>query len=141
MPRKLVVDPSRHAADAGYKRLTPGCLAASAVPSLTQGKKRKRTFEVPTEPETPAATTFPAPLVLPGDELSYDPEYPAQSLTEWISEEERNAVTPRRKIIYLAAPPILLPIPKGWSSTEPCSPQAPTESLTDLARRRRPQKA
>ncbi|KAK4994477.1 hypothetical protein LTR66_005496 [Elasticomyces elasticus] len=118
---KLVVNPSPHAADAGYKRLTPGCFAASAVHSLTQGKKRKRTFGVPTEPETPAATTFPAPLVLPGDELSYDPEYPAQSLTEWISEEERNAVTPRRRTIYLAAPPQVAPdmsLMATWSKAQ-----------------------
>ncbi|KAK4982753.1 hypothetical protein LTR50_007597 [Elasticomyces elasticus] len=106
---KLIVDPSPYAAEAGYRRSAPDCLAAAAIPSLAQGKKRKRTFEAPTEPETSAATTFPAPLVLPEDELSYDPEYPAQSVTEWTSEEERNAVTPLRKIIYLAASPQVAP--------------------------------
>jgi archaemetzincin len=50
---------------------------------------------------------FPAPLVLPEDKLALDPECPPQSLLEWQEEEERNEVTPERKTIYIASPPLV----------------------------------
>lgn len=49
--------------------------------------------------------SFPAPLVLPGDDLALDPEYPPQSFQEWLDEEERNPVTPKRKTIYFLEAP------------------------------------
>lgn len=51
--------------------------------------------------------TFPAPLVLPEDELSFDPAYPPQSLRSWALLKERNKVTQDRKAIYLARPPVI----------------------------------
>jgi archaemetzincin len=50
-------------------------------------------------------TTFPAPLVLPADDLSLDPGYPPQSLREWLCEEDRNEVSHGKDVIYVAAPP------------------------------------
>ena len=47
---------------------------------------------------------FPAPLVLPGDELSYDP-YGPQSLSSWAREKQRNEVTKRRNVIYVVSKP------------------------------------
>ncbi|KAK3623313.1 hypothetical protein LTR56_021692 [Elasticomyces elasticus] len=52
-----------------------------------------------------AASTFPAPLVLPGDELSWDPKYPPQSARAWKQAKERNAVTAQRRKIYVVGPP------------------------------------
>lgn len=49
--------------------------------------------------------SYPAPLVLPEDDLALDPNYPAQSLLSWQRLEERNSVTRRRNVIYVAAPP------------------------------------
>ncbi|KAG5644538.1 hypothetical protein DXG03_008192 [Asterophora parasitica] len=49
--------------------------------------------------------SFPAPLVLPGDDLFLDPGHPAQGLRSWLREEDRNEVTPQRNVIYVAAPP------------------------------------
>ena len=49
--------------------------------------------------------SFPAPLVLPSDDLSLDPRYPPQSLRSWIREKDRNKVTDERRTIYVAAPP------------------------------------
>jgi archaemetzincin len=49
--------------------------------------------------------TFPGPLVLPGDEIAEDPEYPPQSLQEWVDEEDRNPVTPKRRTVYVVPPP------------------------------------
>ncbi|KAF3930995.1 Archaemetzincin-2 [Dactylellina cionopaga] len=55
----------------------------------------------------PALTTFPAPLILPGDDLSYDPKYPTQSLLSWKRLKERNPVTQRRSKIYHLSLPVL----------------------------------
>lgn len=49
--------------------------------------------------------TYPAPLVLPGDELSLDPLCPLQSLRSWLRSEDRNEVRTERNVIYVAAPP------------------------------------
>ena len=53
----------------------------------------------------PLASTFPAPSVLPGDELFHDPECPAQSVQAWIDQEERNVVTKTRNTVYVVPPP------------------------------------
>lgn len=65
--------------------------------------------------DSPSA--FPAPLVVPDDDLDIDPEWPPQSVKEWHQEEERNPVTSKKKTIYLVAPPIItddMAAMKGW---------------------------
>lgn len=52
--------------------------------------------------------TFPAPLILPDDELWLDPEYPPQSILSWSRDKERNAVTRKRNIIYIVQAPSLM---------------------------------
>lgn len=59
------------------------------------------------EIELPAASTFPAPLVLPGDELFCDPEYPPQSVQDWVEGPERKKVTSKRRTIYVIGPPMV----------------------------------
>ncbi|KAF4548153.1 Hypothetical protein D9617_31g063890 [Elsinoe fawcettii] len=49
--------------------------------------------------------SFPGPLVLPHDDLNYDPEWPPQSCKEWLEEPERNAITQERKTLYIASVP------------------------------------
>jgi archaemetzincin len=49
--------------------------------------------------------TFPAPLLLPGDDLSEDPEYPPQSFQEWLDEEDRNPVSSKRQTVYVITAP------------------------------------
>ena len=64
-------------------------------------------------------STFPAPLVLPGGELAHDPEYPPQSVQEWIDEEARNEVTKRHRTIYLVPPPSIsdeVPFVNTWTA-------------------------
>lgn len=48
---------------------------------------------------------FPAPLVLPGDDLALDPNSPPQSLASWLREKHRNKFTPERKTLYVANVP------------------------------------
>ncbi len=85
--------PSTHAAEVGFRKPTPQ-QQESAI------GKRKRILDDRTCP-----TSFPAPLVLPGDELSLDPLYPGQTLDDWRSEDNRNEVTREKNVIYIAAPP------------------------------------
>ncbi|KAL5362813.1 hypothetical protein BJX96DRAFT_186403 [Aspergillus floccosus] len=49
--------------------------------------------------------TFPAPLILPDDDLALDPDYPPQSFQEWLDDGDRNEITPSRKTVYVVAPP------------------------------------
>jgi archaemetzincin len=53
------------------------------------------------------AACYPAPLVLPDDELAHDPGYEGQSLRSWIDLGARNAVTARRKTLYVAKAPVI----------------------------------
>lgn len=53
----------------------------------------------------PPASTFPPPIVVPGDELFQDPDYSSQTVQEWIDLEQRNKVTNTRRTIYVVAPP------------------------------------
>lgn len=82
---------SSHANDVGYQRLTPQQRATAA------GKKKPERDE--------SEDVFPAPLVLPGDELSYNPDYPPQCLRSWTRLKERNEVTKRRNVLYVVGPP------------------------------------
>ena len=88
----LTYYPSSHAAHAGYRGYTPAQLRTAAGRTKNSSKN-----ELP--------STFPAPLVLPGDDLALDPRYPPQSFRRWLREKDRNDMTPKRRIIYVAAPP------------------------------------
>lgn len=104
MHRTLTFTPSSHAPIAGYKQPTAFQRAAATNPSGAIPKSRSKSSQTQNGEEI-KASTFPAPLVLPGDELSWDPDYPAQSVKEWIEEEDRNEVTEERRVLYMVSPP------------------------------------
>lgn len=117
---------SSHANDVGYKRLTPQQRATAA------GKKKPERDE--------SEDVYPAPLVLPGDELSYNPDYPPQSLRSWIRLKERNEVTKRRDVLYVVGPPSMAAdvafvqdwsLPKGTGNIKHDS--SPQPSVKDVA--------
>ncbi|KAK6333669.1 hypothetical protein TWF730_003853 [Orbilia blumenaviensis] len=90
---KLHLAVSPHATDVGYTQPTPTVLSKATTTA------RKITTPLP------PPTTFPAPLVLPNDDLSLDPKYPSQSLLSWKRLKERNPITPiRNKIYHLTLP-------------------------------------
>lgn len=95
----LVTGTSAHGNEAGYQRPDWKRRVAATTPS---GRFPKDGLEQ--EPGT-LAFAFPGPLVLPGDDLAYDPSHPPQSLRSWSSLKERNKVTYNRKTIYVARPP------------------------------------
>lgn len=92
--QSLFFAPSCHANDVGYKR-----------PSITERQRAAsldaESFSAPVLDDA----VFPAPLVLPDDDLSIDPEYPAQSIQSWNTDKDRNIVTKERRTIYVASPP------------------------------------
>jgi len=93
---------STHATEAGYCRPTAQRRTAAISPqgvSLTT--KRTKTVDDLTDD----SSSFPAPLVLPNDELSLDPRCPPQSMRAWIRSKDRNKVTPAKSTIYVASPP------------------------------------
>lgn len=92
--QSLTYEPSPHAHEAGYRGYTPEQL-------LTAAGKNKKT----STPED--LSIFPAPLVLPEDDLAIDPRYPSQSVRSWARAEHRNRLTPTRRTIYVAASPII----------------------------------
>jgi archaemetzincin len=98
----LHVDPSPNAVEAGFKGLSKRQIICAA----TSDGKYPTTWSLLTPIQLfNDANTFPAPLVLPNDDLDIDPEWPPQSVKEWRHEEERNSITRARKTIYLVAPP------------------------------------
>ena len=88
----LCFEPSLHAEEVGYGRPTAR-QRATAV-----GKAKDGATGV-------SDSTFPAPLLLPGDDLSTDPRHPPQSLRSWVREKDRNEVTNTRNVIYVAGQP------------------------------------
>jgi len=96
--QNLNFNPSLHAATAGWKRETLAKRIAATTPRGTLNS-----LNTPSE----NFSTFPAPLVLPGDELAYEPEDgdAPQSLLSWTREKARNKVTPERRTIYFMGPP------------------------------------
>ncbi|KAF8073496.1 hypothetical protein FPV67DRAFT_749290 [Lyophyllum atratum] len=96
---QLSFAPSAHADTVRYCRATAQQRAAATISITTRNRKDA------SNDEDTLNSTFPAPLVLPGDDLSLDPRYPPQSLRSWRREKERNEVTPKKNVIYVAAPP------------------------------------
>ena len=98
---ELQFNPSPHAAEAGFTWLP-------SVRRLAAATKMGRI--TPTVKAQAAATngltsSFPAPLVLPEDDLALDPKYPPQSFSSWVWLKERNRPTRSRRTLYVAAVP------------------------------------
>ncbi|KAG6919638.1 hypothetical protein DXG01_003502 [Tephrocybe rancida] len=110
----LTYEPSTHPQSAGYHRAPAEKLVAATLPT---GRTNK---DVPTA----SSSTFPAPLVLPDDELALDPKYPPQSLRSWLREKDRNPVTPDKNVVYVAAPPNVdanADFIRSWTQPKPLS--------------------
>lgn len=104
----LCLDTSSHAAVVGYRRFSAEQRATAAGLKSTQAASL-------------SDTEFPAPLVLPGDDLALDPNCPPQNLRSWLRLKERNEVTSERNVIYVAPPPAFgceVGFMKSWSQPE-----------------------
>ncbi|KAF2095654.1 hypothetical protein NA57DRAFT_44487 [Rhizodiscina lignyota] len=104
---RLTFTASTHAAESGYKLRSTNELgdAAAFLKKGQAASKSRRDESKNSSPVLDYDWTFPAPLVLPDDDLALDPDYPPQSVEEWEDEEQRNKVTSRRRTVYVCAPP------------------------------------
>lgn len=92
----LQLEPSPFAELAGFEQSDANQRVAAE--SITG--KFSRT--IPNKP----VSLFPSPLVLPHDDLNYDPDSPPQDCQEWVSMKSRNKMTDRRrKVLYVARVP------------------------------------
>ncbi|KAF9068565.1 hypothetical protein BDP27DRAFT_783288 [Rhodocollybia butyracea] len=122
----LTLDPSEFSSEAGFVWATTQKRAAAVT---LHGR-------ILSTASTPSRATFPAPLVLPEDELALDPDYPAQSLRSWRLSKERNHVTNERRTIYIAEPPSIDPSVehiRSWTLPKKAStiPVPQTEMVID----------
>jgi archaemetzincin len=109
--KHIQVTSSSHAKDVGFKRpnFDERVAAATrdgqipALPASAIADAAKKTAERNRPVSFPHC--FPAPLVLPGDDLALDPEFEPQSLLSWIDEEDRNPVTHQRRTVYVVGSP------------------------------------
>ena len=102
---------STHAIDTHFLRPSAQQRLADATPrGITKSCPR-------TEPAN-ISSSFPAPLVLPHDDLSINPNYPPQSLRAWIRLKDRNHVISPRNVVYVVEPPAIHPdvkIMQSWT--------------------------
>lgn len=94
----LVVELSPTAEIAGSVRSSAPQLAAAARLGRVKDSKHSATR---------LASTFPAPLILPDDDLYLDPEYPPQSLRSWQRQKQFSKLTETRNKIYVAISPTI----------------------------------
>lgn len=97
----LCLEPSSHARGVAYHR--PNLQERTRA---TQEANDNTSLE---QKRISCPASFPAPLVLPGDDLALDPGYPPQSVQEWLRDEDRNEVTSSKNVIYVVAPPFVQP--------------------------------
>ncbi|KAI0112507.1 hypothetical protein GGR51DRAFT_44068 [Nemania sp. FL0031] len=109
---ELLLECSPWAKEAGFERLDPAkrlSATTGAGRNPLAGKKRSAKVIKKLSQETAArlSPSFPGPLLLPKDELNWDPDCLPQSFRSWLMESQRNKLRPERKTLYVAGPPII----------------------------------
>ncbi len=143
----LSVEQRQLASAAGYHRPTAAQRDAAATPQgrarsnvrMLVNRKQMNDGVRIVDPIRPSPATFPAPLVLPHDDLHLDPTYPPQSMLAWLRQKDRNPVTMERHTIYVAAPPDISPearFVRTWSRANIHKTSEGTSSNTELAKPR-----
>lgn len=94
----LQLTPSPFAELAGFEQ--PGLKERIAAES--------RSGKIPSRLINTSIETFPGPLVLPHDDLNYDPDSPGQDFKEWQSAKTRNKMTDKdRGTLYVVQVPTI----------------------------------
>jgi archaemetzincin len=93
----LQLNPSPFASLAGYTQ--PTAQRRAAAETLPGGPLKST--------DARSNQCFPAPLVLPHDDLNYDPDCPPQSVNSWLREKSRNKMSPDdgRDTLYIGRVP------------------------------------
>ncbi|KAJ5161218.1 Peptidase M54 archaemetzincin [Penicillium capsulatum] len=119
----LCLESSPYAEEAGFQRPTQAQRLA-ATSKVTPGING-------TELRVDDIQEFPAPLVLPGDDLAEDSDCPAQSFQAWLKGKHRNAVIRRRRTVYVVTAPQIdtdVEFMKSWTRPRGGSQTAQTQS-------------
>lgn len=95
----LQLEPSAYAAEAGFTWLS------SAKRSAATTKRGTQTSRTSVQASDGQLSTFPGPLVLPWDDLGWDPEAEGQSFKSWYQEKHRNKPTAARRTLYVVDAP------------------------------------
>ncbi|KAI8955327.1 hypothetical protein F4801DRAFT_324203 [Xylaria longipes] len=133
---ELLLECSPWAVEAGFERPNAATRLAATTksgrnPLSTRGKPAKTVKKLSQEAAEQLSLSFPGPLLLPKDELNWDPDCPPQSFRSWLRLSARNKITPERSTLYVAAPPIVTPGVSIMSSWAQPTTAAPSE-LEDL---------
>ncbi|RYP75035.1 hypothetical protein DL771_002683 [Monosporascus sp. 5C6A] len=106
----LQLEPSPYATEAGFewqslsRRLAAATKSGRRAPSAGSRRKPERNGS-PQSIIHESALSYPAPLVLPNDDIACDPNCPPQSFRSWLYEKARNKLTEDRRTLYVAAVP------------------------------------
>ncbi|KAJ2894792.1 hypothetical protein MKZ38_007221 [Zalerion maritima] len=107
----IYLAPSPHADEVGFQR-TP---LEKRIGATTRSGRAPKTLDLT---EDDISGSFPAPLVLPDDDLAHDPKCPPQSLRSWINNKvDYNPPTSRRCVVYVADAPEIssgVEFMRGW---------------------------
>ena len=99
--RHLQLEPSAYAKEAGFEwQPAANRLAAETKSGRKAPRDRSNNASVDRLSDARLAS-FPGPLVLPWDELGWDPEPDLQSFRSWHQEKARNKPTKARKTLYV----------------------------------------
>ncbi|CAJ2505546.1 Uu.00g129400.m01.CDS01 [Anthostomella pinea] len=118
----LQLESSPWAEEAGFERANPDRRLAATTrsgrnPLAAKGQASKTLEKLTQDAADKLAPAFPGPLLLPKDDLHWDPDCPPQSFRSWLNEKERNKPTKKRKTLYVAAVPEItsdMPFMEGW---------------------------
>jgi archaemetzincin len=100
--RILQFEPSPFAELAGY---TQASLIKRVAAATKSGRATKASVTKTDSTATDPIASFPAPLVLPFDDLNFDPDYEGQDFKSWQQYNRRNKVSAARHTIYIARVP------------------------------------
>lgn len=110
----LQLEPSAYAEEAGFAQQPPVKRFAAATKSgrnllLNERSGRDGTEARAAQEADAQLATFPGPLVLPWDDLGWEPEAEGQSFKSWHQEKARNKPTTARSTLYVVDVPEITP--------------------------------
>ncbi|EEY16858.1 conserved hypothetical protein [Verticillium alfalfae VaMs.102] len=96
--KRLYTGVSPHATEAGY-------VYPSIEERLSEASHSKQPSNYTAPEDIPSSLTFPAPLVLPGDDIAEDPKQDPDGLRSFALRKGRNRVTSTRSTLYVIEAP------------------------------------
>ena len=103
--KHLQLEPSAYAKEAGFEWLPAANRIAAETKSGRKAPRDRSNNASTDELSDVQLATFPAPIVLPFDELNWNPEPDLQSFKSWHQEKVRNKPSKARKTLYVMEVP------------------------------------